>query len=67
MPSAPLKPQDAAFYSTELSEFILPYDVVRESNAPDQILLDFLESTYEAAANLGRWDRIALERTHGTP
>lgn len=58
---APLKP-GAAFYSKELGEFILPYDAVRESKSPDDTLLDFLQSTYEAAANLARWDRSALER-----
>ena len=51
-----------AFYSTDLREFILPYDVVRESAAPDAALHAFLQSTYEAAANLGQWDRQALER-----
>jgi len=50
------------FYSSELNEFILPYDVVRESENPDEVLLSFLQSTYEAAANLGKWDRGALER-----
>jgi len=51
-----------AFYSTDLREFILPYDVVRQSPSPDQTLLEFLQTTYEAAANLGDWDRGALER-----
>jgi hypothetical protein len=53
---------DAAFYSTELHEFILPYDTVREATSPDGTLLEFLESTYAAAADLGGWDRAALER-----
>ena len=53
---------DGAFYSTELREFILPYDVVREAPSPDDALLTFLQSTYEAAADLARWDRAALER-----
>jgi hypothetical protein len=52
----------AAFYSAELREFILPYDVVRESKSPDDTLLDFLQTTYEAAANSGKWDRDSLER-----
>lgn len=52
----------AAFYSAELREFILPYDAVRESATPDETLLEFLQSTYEAAANLAGWDRKALER-----
>jgi Family of unknown function (DUF5996) len=52
----------AAFYSTDLREFVLSYDVVRESDSPDDTLLDFLETTYVAAAGLGKWDRRALER-----
>ena len=52
---------EGAFYSAELHEFLLPYDRVRESANPDRTLLEFLQSTYEAAANLGRWDRLALE------
>jgi Family of unknown function (DUF5996) len=54
-------PSDA-FYSQDLREFILPYDTVRTAADPDQVLLEFLQSTYEAAANLARWDRAALER-----
>lgn len=57
----PVQPA-GAFYSREFREFILPYDVVRESASPDEVLLAFLQSTYEAAADLGRWDRAALER-----
>ena len=60
-PEAPIKP-DAAFYSADLREFILPYDAVRQSESPDSTLLDFLQSTYEAAANLAQWDRGSLER-----
>ncbi len=52
----------AAFYSDDLHEFILPYDAVREAASPDSTLLEFLQSTYEAAANLANWDREALER-----
>jgi hypothetical protein len=52
----------AAFYSSELREFILPYDAVRQSESPDNTLLDFLQSTYDAAADLGKWDRALLER-----
>lgn len=59
--SAPLKPA-AAFYSHDLREFILPYDAVRQSTSPDATLLEFLQTTYEAAANLAKWDRAALER-----
>jgi hypothetical protein len=51
-----------AFYSQDLREFILPYDAVRESPSPDDTLLEFLQTTYEAAADLGGWDRAALER-----
>lgn len=64
-PKADVRP-DAAFYSGELREFVLPYDVVREADSPDDALLDFLQTTYEAAANLGKWDRNSLER-HGDP
>ncbi len=56
-----LKP-DAAFYSGDLKEFLLPYDAVRKSPSPETALMDFLESTYEAGANLAKWDRKALER-----
>jgi hypothetical protein len=50
-----------ALYSEELGEFLLPYDAVRESPSPDDTLLEFLQTTYEAAADLGKWDRAALE------
>ena len=52
-----------AFYSSEMQEFILPYEAVRQADDPDAMLLAFFQSTYEAAANLGHWDRAALERT----
>jgi hypothetical protein len=55
----------AAFFHEKLSEFILPYDAVRTAAEPDAALLAFLESTYEAAARLGGWDRKALECTRG--
>ena len=58
---ASIKPE-AGFYSAALREFILPYDVVRQSESPDQALLAFLQTTYEAASNLGNWDRRSLER-----
>lgn len=51
-----------ASYSTELGEYVLPYSQVRAASNPDGLLLDFLQSTYEAAAVCGRWDRDALER-----
>jgi hypothetical protein len=53
----------SASYSADLREFILPYDAVRTAANPDEILLSFFQTTYEAAANLARWDRPALERT----
>jgi hypothetical protein len=56
---------DGAFYSADFREFILPYDRVRASKTADDTLLAFLQSTYEAAANLGKWDRAALERAGG--
>lgn len=58
---APVRPA-AASYAREMGEFILPYDAVRQAAAPDETLLDFLQSTYEAAATLAHWDRAALER-----
>jgi Family of unknown function (DUF5996) len=52
---------DAAFYEAKLREFILPYDAVRTAEKPDQVLLDFAQSAYDAASELGKWDRAALE------
>jgi hypothetical protein len=57
----------AAFYSEALGEFLLPYDAVRTSADPDAALLAFLQSTYEAAALTGNWDRAALECPQGLP
>lgn len=54
---------DAAYYSTALKEFILPYEAVRTASRPDELLLEFLQSTYEAGATLGGWDRGSLERS----
>ncbi len=54
-----------AYYKREISNFILPYDSVRAAAAPDQTVLEFLQSTYEAAATLAGWDREALERPAG--
>src|SRR5271154_6702512 len=51
-----------ASYNTQISEFLLPYDEVRNSADPTAMLLEFFQSTYEAAANLGKWDRAALEK-----
>jgi hypothetical protein len=52
---------EAAYYHRELREFVLPYDAMRGADDPDATLLAFLQSTYEAAADLGRWDRASLE------
>ncbi len=52
----------AAFYAKDFGEFILPYDAVREAPRPGEFLLEFLESTYAAAADLAKWDRTLLER-----
>jgi len=59
--SASLRPAGARYDAT-LSEFILPYEEVRRASSPDATLLEFLQSSYEAAADLGGWDRSALER-----
>ncbi len=60
--SAPIRP-DTAFYSPELSEFVLPYDDVRKAASPDETLLNFLQTTYDAASTLANWDRAALAQT----
>jgi hypothetical protein len=59
---APIRPS-TAHYDPELREFVLPYAAMRAAPSPDAALLDFLQTTYEAAANLGNWDRAALERS----
>jgi len=64
--TTPVQPK-AAFFSEALGEFILPYDAVRTAAAPDQALLEFLQSSYEAAANAAKWDRDALECAPGQP
>ena len=61
-----VQPAEAS-YSARLGWFLLPYEAVRLSENPDAVLLDFLQSTYEAAATLGRWDREALERRSMEP
>ncbi len=58
---AAVLPREAAYNAT-LGEFVLPYEAVRTANDPDEALLTFAESTYAAAADLGAWDRAALER-----
>jgi hypothetical protein len=64
--SAPVRPAEA-FFSKELGEFLLPYDAVRTAVDPSATLMDFLQSTYEAAAETGNWDRAALECELGVP
>jgi hypothetical protein len=64
--AAKVKPAPA-FFANELGEFLLPYDAMRTSSDPDAMLMDFLVSTYQAAADLGRWDRKALEGPLGAP
>lgn len=59
--SAKAKPE-AAYYHGDLGEFILPYHVVQSAENPDSMLLDFLQSTYVAGADLGKWDRVSLEK-----
>jgi Family of unknown function (DUF5996) len=56
-----------AYFDARLGEFILPYDAVRRADDPEECLMAFLESTYEAAASLGNWDRGALECPRGMP
>jgi hypothetical protein len=63
---ARVRPADA-FFSKELGEFILPYDAVRAARDPQALLLEFLQSTYDAAADLGGWNRAALECALGEP
>jgi uncharacterized protein DUF5996 len=57
----------SASFDATLGEFILPYDTVRQAADPDAMLLDFLVTTYNAAADAGRWDRAALECSIGAP
>jgi hypothetical protein len=56
-----------AAFDTTLGEFILPYDTVRTAADPGALLLDFLSTTYAAAADCGHWDRVALECPLGVP
>ena len=64
--STSVRPAQAQFNET-LGEFLLPYDLVRREDDPDAMLLEFLQSTYEAAANATGWDRSALECAPGIP
>ena len=54
-----------SYYNSETTQFILRYDDVRRAARPEQVLMEFLQSTYEAGASLARWDRAALERAPG--
>jgi hypothetical protein len=63
---APVAP-DGAYFDRGLGEFLLPYDAVRRSGDPEATLMAFLDSTYRAAADLGGWDREALECAPGEP
>ncbi len=56
---------EAARYDTGLGEFLLTYDDVRGAQSPSGALLEFCQSTYAAAADLGHWDRQSLERDEG--
>jgi len=56
-----------AYFNQDFGEFILPYETVRAAADPDAVLLDFLASSYAAAANAGRWDRQSLECPPGVP
>ena len=56
-----------ATFHEGLGEFLLPYEAVRSAPSPDEMLLEFLETTYAVAADLGGWDRAALERAEGPP
>ena len=61
LPTAAIRPQEA-FYNHELGLFLLRYEDMRSASSPDQALLEFFQSTYEAGATLAHWDREALER-----
>jgi hypothetical protein len=64
--AAPVRPSEA-FWNRDLNQFNLPYDAVRTADDPERTLMDFLTTTYEAAATLGKWDRAALEGPLGVP
>ena len=64
--SAKVRPAEA-FWSKGLGEFILPYDAMRTAKDPEATLMAFLQSTYDAAADLANWDRAALECELGSP
>lgn len=62
----PIRPAEA-YYSEEMREHILPYEAVRRSREPERMLRDFFQGTYEAGAELGRWNRADLERDDPYP
>ena len=64
--AAKVKPA-AALFSEPLGEFLLPYEAMRSARNPDAAAMEFLQSTYQAAADLGKWDRSALECALGEP
>jgi hypothetical protein len=64
-PKAPVRPP-AASYNTDLSQFLLSYDDVRAAASPREALLEFCQSTYEAAATLAKWNRAELEQDAGS-
>lgn len=63
---AGVEPEDV-YFDNRLGEFLLPYDAVRRAKDPEASLMVFLQSTYRAAADLGRWDRDSLECATGIP
>jgi hypothetical protein len=63
---AKVRPAEAS-YSAQLHEFVLPYDAVRAASSPDDALLDFAQSVYDAASTLGKWDRDSLEESNLHP
>lgn len=63
-PDATVRPE-AAYYRGDLGEFVLPWEAVRKADDPDAAILAFAESTYDAAARTGGWDRATLERQPG--
>lgn len=62
----PVTPR-GAYFDANLGEFLLPYEAVRNAASPDETLLSFLQSTYDAAARLGNWDGEALQCPRGVP
>jgi hypothetical protein len=52
----------AAYYNTQMKEFVLPYEEVRAAGDPKEALMAFLQSTYDGGASLGKWDRTTLEK-----